>query len=203
MPTIPIEQLTKISALYNQGQSVREIAEEFEVSVDAMFYFFRKHNILRRDASQRNKVFFQKKLASFSLKKNLSLEEERLKIAGIMLYWGEGSQWAGEKIVDFANSKPQMIKIFLCFLRDVCGIDESKLRIYLYAYQDQDLKEIMSFWSKLTGIPLKNFSKPYIRKDFKVEKSGKMEYGLIHIRYYDKKLLLLIKQWIEEYAQQY
>lgn len=203
MITLQKEQLPQILDLYNQGQSVREIAEKFEVSIDAMFYFFRKYKIVRRNASDRNKAFFERKRLSFCIKEKLSLEEEKLKIAGIMLYWGEGSQWSGEKIVDFANSKPEMIKIFLCFLRDVCGIDESKLRIYLYAYQDQDLKKIMNFWSKLTGIPLKNFSKPYIRKDFKVEKSGKMEYGLVHIRYYDKKLLLLIKQWIEQYTQEY
>ncbi len=203
MITLQKEQLPQILDLYKQGKSVREIAEIFKVSIDAMFYFFRKNKIVRRNASERNKVFFQRKKSSFFLKGNLSLGQEKLKIAGIMLYWGEGSQWSGEKIVDFANSKPEMIKLFLCFLREICGIDESKLRVYLYSYEDQDLKKTMNFWSKLTKIPLKNFSKPYIRKDFKVEKSGKMEYGLVHIRYYDKKLLLLIKQWIEQYAQEY
>ncbi len=203
MITLQKEQLGKIVDLYNQGQSVREIAEKFEVSIDAMFYFFRKYKIVRRNASARNKIFFQRKKSSFLLKEFLSVKEENLKVAGTMLYWGEGSQWSGEKIVDFANSRPEMIKVFLAFLRNICGIDENKLRVYLYAYQDQDLKKIMNFWSKLTRIPLKHFSKPYIRKDFKAEKSGKMEYGLIHIRYYDKKLLLLIKQWIEQYAQQY
>ena len=113
MITLQKEQLPQILDLYNQGQSVREISEKFDVSLDAMFYFFRKYNIVRRNASDRNKAFFERKQLSFCIKEKLSLEEEKLKVAGIMLYWGEGSQWSGEKIVDFANSKPEMIKIFL------------------------------------------------------------------------------------------
>ena len=34
--------------------------------------------------------------------------------------------------------------------------------------------------------------------DSQVDKIGKMPYGLVHIRYADKKLLNLLRQWIEE-----
>ena len=30
-----------------------------------------------------------------------------------------------------------------------------------------------------------------------------MKYGLIHIRYMDKKLLVAVKQWIENYKEQF
>ena len=35
------------------------------------------------------------------------------------------------------------------------------------------------------------------------EKKLKMPYGLVHIRYSDKKLLLLIKKWIDDYKEKY
>lgn len=96
-----------------------------------------------------------------------------------------------------------MILIFLRFLRDICGIDESKLRVYLYCYADQKIGRLISFWSKITGIPSSQFTKPYVRNDFNPQKSGKMKYGLLHIRYGDKKLLDLIRRWIEDHIDEF
>lgn len=94
-----------------------------------------------------------------------------------------------------------MIKIFLKFLREVCGVDEKRLRVYLYCYSDQSIEILLNYWYKLTNIPKSQFSKPYIRNDFLPEKSGKMKYGLVHIRYADKKLLYQIDNWIKEYCK--
>ena len=118
-----------------------------------------------------------------------------------MLYWAEGSKWEGGKIVDFANSDAAMIKVFLNFLRKICGVKESKLRVYLYCCANQNSKELINYWLKITSIPVKQFTKPYIRNDYKQNKIGKMKYGLIHIRYADKKLLDLIKKWILDYSK--
>ena len=191
----------KIKSLYVGGCSAKEIADLYEVSIDSVFYFLRKYNIPRRNHAECNFVKFKKKKPSFELKPKLNGKNKTLKTAGIMLYWGEGSQWAGEKIVDFANSNPDMIIIFLKFLREICGIDENKLRAYLYCYENQKPKKILKYWSKITEIPKQRFTKPYIRKDYKKIKKGKMKNGLIHIRYYDKKLLDLIRVWIKNYIK--
>lgn len=92
-----------------------------------------------------------------------------------------------------------MVRVFLSFLRKICSIDESRLRVYLYCYSNQKLLNLIKYWSKVTKIPTSKFTKPYIRKDFQLSKIGKMEKGLIHVRYYDKKLLLEMMNWIEEY----
>lgn len=116
-----------------------------------------------------------------------------------MLYWAEGAKYEGGTVVDFANSDPAMIAIFLKFLRCVCGVNEKRLRVYPYFYSNQNLKENLRFWQTITGIPQQQFTKPYVRKDYRIEKKSKMPFGMIHIRYSDKKLLLLIKEWINEY----
>lgn len=203
MATIPENKLEEIKKLYDSGLSANDLAKQFDVSLDAIYYFFRKYKLPRRTASQTNLLRFNSKQPSFKIKNKLSDNEVGLKAAGVMLYWCEGSQWAGEGIVDFANSNQRMIQIFLMFLRKVCGIDESKLRVYLYCYSNQNPKELIKFWSKLTGVSIKQFTKPYVRDDYKSEKKGKMAHGLVHIRYYDKKLLLLIKEWIIEYTNNY
>ncbi|MCK4554091.1 hypothetical protein KAU19_03950 [Candidatus Parcubacteria bacterium] len=131
MATICDKKLKEIKNLYQKGYSAREIAKKLDVSIDAVYYFFRKHNIPRRSAKENNAIQFWRKSPSFQIKNKLSHDEETLRIAGIMLYWGEGPQWAGEVIVDFANSNVNMIKFFLAFLRKVCGIDEKNYaRIY-------------------------------------------------------------------------
>lgn len=92
-----------------------------------------------------------------------------------------------------------MILIFLKFLRNICRIDEKRLRAYLYCYPNQDVNSLTKYWSKLTGISLSQFTRPYIRKDFSLGKKDRMKNGLIHIRYCDKKLLFQIQKWIRQY----
>lgn len=203
MATINKKHSSLIKSWYNQGLGVREICERLNVSIDAGYYFFRKNNIKRRNRSENRAIQFERKKPSFKLRSNLTIEEKKLKIAGIMLYWAEGSKWSGEKNIDFANSDFAIIKIFLDFLRRICRIDEKKLRIYLYCYSNQNPNQLIEFWAKCTKISKRQFTKPYIRRDFKRSKKEKMKNGLIHVRYYDKKLFTLIMQWISEYAKKY
>jgi len=62
-----------------------------------------------------------------------------------MLYWAEGFQSEKAKMIDFANSKPEMISLFLKFLRQICGIDENRLRAYLYCYENQSPQKLIKF----------------------------------------------------------
>jgi hypothetical protein len=73
----------------------------------------------------------------------------------------------------------------------------------LYCYENHDVEALQKYWSNITGIPLKQFTKPFVRKDFNLKKLNKMPYGMIHVRYADKKLLDLIRSWIEEYSLKY
>ena len=200
MATIQEKKFNIIKKYYDSGLSAKDIAKKFKVSIDAVYYFFRKHKIKRRNRSEVRNLIYKKQKPSFKLKINLSGEEKELKISGAMLYWGEGSKWPGEKIVDFANSDIEMIKVFLKFLRVICGVKEEKLRVYLYCHSNQNSQFLIKHWSKITNIPIKQFTKPYIKKEYNKNKTGKMKYGLIHIRYADKKLLDFMRNLIKEHV---
>ena len=117
-----------------------------------------------------------------------------------MLYWAEGGKSLGKYwSVDLANSDPEMIEVFLKFLRVICRVDESRLRVQLYCYANQDIEKLKEYWYKVTSISKNQFIKPYVRKDFRIEQKDRMKYGLIHVRYNDKKLLYQIENWIKEY----
>lgn len=201
MATISNKKLKIIKNLYyKKGLGVQGIANKLNVSIDAVFYFMRKHELKRRSSSESNLIRYCNSKTSFSLSELKTEKLRTLKAIGTMLYWGEGCKSDKMGVVDFANSDYKMIKLFLRFLREICGIDEKRLRVYLYLHSNQDVKRCIRYWSKITEIKKRQFTSPYIRKDFDENKKEKMPNGLIHIRYADKKLLNLIKNWIFEYS---
>lgn len=200
MAAISKEKISIVKDLYYKKRfSVQDVANKLNVSIDAVFYCMRKSGFKRRKRQESNSINFERSALSFRLKK-LNTEKLRvLKVIGIMLYWGEGGKSDKAMTVDFANSDKDMIALFLRFLREVCGVDESRLRVLPYFYANHDIKKNINYWHEITKISKKQFTKPYIRKDYDEEKKHKMPYGLIHIRYADKRLLRLLKKWIEDY----
>lgn len=186
----------------DEGLSMREIAAQLRVTDDAVVYAMRKYNIHRRSLLETSRLRFQKKKPSFTKIKKLSPLAHDLRIAGCMLYWGEGAKSIRSATVDLANSDPDIIRTFLSFLRTNYILDEKKFRIYLYCYSNQNIQHLVKFWSEHTSIPLKQFSKPYVRKDFSLT-ARTMEYGMIHVRYSDKKLLLDILHQIDQFKGQF
>ncbi len=190
--------LSRIKTLYwDREYNVKEIAEKLGISMWSLYNLMNKNNIPRRLPSEYNYITNKDK-PKFEIKGDLNLGEQQLKIAGIMLYWAEGTLKG--QTVDFSNSNPEMVKIFLKFLREICGVSEKRLRLYLYAYSYQDLKTIKEYWHKVTNIPLNQFTKPYVRKGNLNISKRKLPYGLVHVRYNDKKLLTAIESWIRDHT---
>jgi hypothetical protein len=169
------------------------------VSIWSVNNAMRRHFLPRRPSHITNSINFHNSPLSFKPKIKMTQTEKFLKISGLMLYWGEGSK-AGKCVVDFANSDEIMVKIFLKMLREIYGITESKLRIFLYCYSNQNPNQLIKHWSNILKIPISQFSKPYIRYDHNPNKTGKMEFGLVHIRYADTRLMEQIKKDIGKIA---
>ncbi len=202
MATIPSQYKAKIIELYNLGHCMRQISEELGYSLNAVYYFMRKHNIARRDLVTSAKFRFDHKPLSYNVPTELSPEQERLKLLGITLYWAEGYKTEKSSGIDFANSDAAMQALFLRFLREVCQIDETRITVLLYSHNLKNVPAQIRYWSRQLNVPQENFSKPYIAKSVSgLEKKSKMPYGLVHLRYADKKLLWQILDWIEELKQ--
>lgn len=206
MQTISEDKKALVFDLYhNKKFSVREISEYLNVSVHATTFFMRKYKIKRRSQKEAQNEKFIKSVPTFKKRILKSAESKELETIGIMLYWAEGfkgNESSTYHAVDFANSDQDMINIFMKFMRSTFELNESKFRILLYCYSDQDVNKLIRFWSKVTNIPKNQFSKPYIRSDFRID-GRKMKNGMIHVRYSDKRLLLEIKSMIESYVKKY
>jgi hypothetical protein len=189
----------KIVKLYESGLSAKQISDYLDLSCFKVRRSLKLQSIPMRSQSNASRMLHITKFGKkpYCLKSQLTQEEDHLRPAGIMLYWGEGTK-SGNSVV-FSNSDPQMIKLFLKFLRNICGVDNSRLRILLHLYHDQNEKQLKNFWSKITGISINQFSKSYIH----IAKGGNYkkisEYGTVSLRYSDKELLNMLNNWIDGY----
>ncbi len=200
-PVIPVSKLNMIKDLYYvQKKHMSFIAHEFDVSIDVVSSFMRRHNLKRRTPAESNRINFENKPLSYARKIPKNEQERILEVSGVMLYWAEG--YKGEKwdTVDFANSDTIMIKVFLQFLRTIFSINESRLRVYLYCYSNQDVQYLLEYWSQVCNVPISQFTKPYVRQDFNQKQARKMEFGMIHVRYNDTRLLSELKKMIHSYS---
>ncbi len=92
----------------------------------------------------------------------LPLTKKELLLAGLCLYWGEGTKSDWSKIA-LTNSDPNVLRFFIHWLKRACNIDKKDLKIRLQLYCDMNIKKEILFWSKILSIPLRQFRKSYIK----------------------------------------
>lgn len=80
---------------YKNGYSMRRIAESFHVSIDAVVYFMRHHELARRSFQEEQELRFKNKKPSFK-RAEFTQKLRELHAMGTMLYWAEGYK-GGEK----------------------------------------------------------------------------------------------------------
>ena len=86
------------------------------------------------------------------------LKYNPLFIAGLMLYWGEGDKLTKHS-VKISNTDPALIRLYMFFLKNACGIPETKIRAQVLIYPDLNDEECLQYWSDQAGLPLVRFYK--------------------------------------------
>lgn len=85
------------------------------------------------------------------------LTQREFLIAGIMLYWAEGSK--SGKNVQICNADPSFILFIMEWFRSCLSISEDRFSASVHYHQGQDYMTIERFWSDVAGIPLEQFKK--------------------------------------------
>lgn len=188
-----LEERQRARELRAQAWTLQEIADELDVSKSSVSVWVRDVEFERkprkRTAASSNgpRKLRQRKLDQIQRlldegdEQIGELSERDLLIAGTALYAGEGGKTDGR--VDFANSDPRFIAFFCWWLREFFDVDESRLRLYLYLHDGLDIDETNAYWSRLTGIPLSQFGKPYRAQPDGGIRNSKHAYGCPRITY--------------------
>ncbi len=103
-----------------------------------------------------------------------------------MLYWAEGDK--GNAGTRFANTDPNLARLYISLLRRCYNIDESKLRVRLHLHYYHSVKKMKKFWSKELNVPLNQFTKTSIKKRSKTKKFRKNFAGICFIYYGNSKI---------------
>ena|SRR3989344_7369714 len=81
-----------------------------------------------------------------------SLNESHLWLAGIMLYWAEGAKEKAHSIghqVNFNNSDPKMIVLFIKWLLTVAKVPRADLVFSIYIHTTGNVEKALNFWSEV------------------------------------------------------
>lgn len=193
-------------SLRKKGFSIAEISDRLNISKGTSSLWLRDI-VLTDKAFERleKRRLLGKKRASEKLKMKIAHSQKEIsdrvrdtlayldfhnrsmcRILCAVLYWGEGAK-TGRR-VGFINSDPQMVSTFLKLMRRAFPLNELKFRALVHIHEYHDEKAIKSFWSKLTGIPLSQFTKSYLKPHTKkVIRQGYL--GCLRITYHNSRIV--------------
>jgi hypothetical protein len=90
------------------------------------------------------------------------LSEREFFIAGLFLYWGEGSK-TQNAMTAISNTDPAVLVFFIKWIQ-LLGAPKENLRVYVHLYADMNVEAEMRYWSDVLNLPRAAFRKPYIKK---------------------------------------
>lgn len=163
---------------------LREIAEELEVSVTTAWNWTRDEPVPSRavhgrspeelramararwDAELAVRDEERRRVAAAGAEWVGSLTEREVELVAVVAYWCEGSKskpWARSEFLTFINSDPDVIRVFLRWLRQL-GIPDDNLRLALSIHETADVPASERWWSEVVGVPVERFSKATLKR---------------------------------------
>jgi len=145
-----------------------------------------------------NKYYSEQKKCVFPLNKR------DIFIAGLFLYWGEGSK-AKATDLSVSNTHPSVINFFIEWLEVVFKIPRNELKFRMHFYKNMDIKKETAFWAKILNVSIKQFAKPYIKKtsSLRINEKGSFGHGTCNAGIYNARLheqvLMAIKVVSDKY----
>jgi hypothetical protein len=117
----------------------------------------------------------------------------------VNLYWAEG--FKKDNQVGFSNSDSLMIKLFVLWLRNCCGVESERLRFRIGVNEQHKARVVVieEYWSNFLGVSKNQFQKPFFQKSQwkKVYENSDQYYGVLRVRVTKSTdLLRLIMGWI-------
>ena len=210
--------------LRKKGYSYSEILKEISVAKSTLSLWLRSVGLAKKqkqrltekrltalkrgwEACQKKRILITQKIKKEAKEEIKKINKKELWMIGTALYWAEGTKAKeyrrGEK-VSFSNSDPNMILLFLKWLKEICLVSPSHLIYELYIHKNADWKEAQKYWAQILSIPL-NEIRIYFKKHktfTKRKNVGKKYYGVMRIKVRrSTNLNRKIAGWIEKICE--
>ena len=205
-----IKEREKAIRLRRQGLSYSQIRSQISVSKSTLSLWLDgmplSHNQIQelrgrnpkrierfRETMKKKRVAEENLVFETVKKKYGKMTKREIILAGLFLYWGEGTKSA-PCTVAVANTDPDVLRFFLRWLNEF-GVRNNQVSIVLHLYKDMDYDVERSFWSKYLKVPESCFKKPYIKDSRLTDLTYKngFGHGTCNVRYFKKDLYLFIR----------
>ena len=192
--------------LRSRGNSISEIAEALKASKSTVSYWCRDIKLssvqLRALAKRqesggalgRLRAAEKKRLTRIAAvaeaeqkgKRDVGrLSERDIFILGTALYWGEGYK-SGNEECGLTNSNPDIIRSFITWMRRIYNVRSPDLilRVSINNSHRGRVKEVEKYWSKVTGIPLTQFTTTSLIKSsaHKIYSDPQKHFGTLRVK---------------------
>lgn len=181
-----ISKSTLSGWLYNMPLSEKRIRE---LRADNPVRIERYRNTMRAKKEARLKEVYKKVSKDIG-----NLSKRDLFLAGLFLYWAEGSKTT-RGTVGLTNTNPTMLKFYINWLK-LFGYSKKDFSVHLHLYSDMNIKRQEKYWSRELDIPLSQFRKSYIKKTLLTSITYHNGFGqgtctvmILNARFYEKVLM--------------
>jgi len=149
----------------------------------------------------------EKRLQEFFIEQKeliFPMSERELYLAGLFLYWGEGSKQHSSSLI-ISNTDPAVINFFSFWLTKALKVPKEKKKIQLQLYSDMDINKEIDYWSKILNIPKQQFVRPYIKESSstRINHKGGFGHGTCGLRIGDARLTERTIMSIDAIAEKY
>jgi len=203
------EKLSAIK-LRKKGKSYDEIHQVIKISKSTLSIWLRdiplnarqKNALIGRQksryagakANQRKRIERTRQIVDQAKKEATIFIDDPLFLAGVMLYWAEGTKRSNET-VKLTNSDPEMIKLMMRWFRSICKVPERKFRIALSIHTLHNRPNVEKYWSDITKVPLKQFYKIQVKTTSFLSKRNPLYNGTCTITICNRDLFRRIEGW--------
>jgi len=197
----------KAISLRRSGFSYSEILKEIPIAKSTLSLWLRSVGLSKRqkqritekrlaaalrggEIRRNNRISTVQKIYEEASRDIRKISKRELWLIGVMLYWAEGTKEKEGRPgsgVQFTNSDPDMIKLFLFWLFEICAIKKEEIYfdIFIHENHKNNISRVVSYWSEITGYPNSYFSHIYFKKNIiktKRKNVGDSYFGLIKVR---------------------
>ena len=174
--------------LRKQGKTYGQIKKKLGISKSTLSDWLSKYplsqeqlNFLKQNRKYNRQVAIEKTIIVKQKKREVriqstyreqqkywvSLSQRELELAGIFLYWGEGNKRLDGSVF-LNNTDPKVMKFALYWYINGLKIPKEKIKVALHLYNDMNVEDEITFWSKILNMPLSQFRKPYIKSSTRI-----------------------------------
>ena len=213
----------KALKLRHQGKSIGEISDKLFIPKSTVGVWCRNIKLGRRQIERlakrqesgsykgrmkflenvrKDRLLQTKKLKQDGLNDIKSVSRRDLFVAGIGMYLSEGATSESNEEVSFTNSDYKVVLFMKKWFKDICEVtrDRFVIQIRINKTHKHKVEDVEKFWSKITGIPLSQFSKTVLikSKSKKIYPKDNIYYGTIRLKVRQGvQLRRKINGWVE------